>query len=121
MALRVEAVDFDCDDPGRVARFWAAALGREARADEGEPDVWYLEAGDSGPELIFCKVPEAKAVKNRVHLDLRPEDQAAEVERLLGLGARHVDIGQTGEETWVVLADVEGNEFCVLRARPAST
>ncbi len=60
-------------------------------------------------------VPDAKAVKNRLHIDLRPDDQAAEVERALSLGARHVDIGQ-GEQTWVVLADPEGNEFCILRA-----
>jgi hypothetical protein len=65
--------------------------------------------------LGFFRVPEGKAVKNRLHLDLRPEDQAAEVDRLLALGARKVDIGQ-GSPTWVVLADPEGNEFCILRA-----
>jgi hypothetical protein len=57
-------------------------------------------------------------VKNRLHLDLVPDDQAAEVERLEAMGARPVDVGQTGAETWVVLADPEGNEFCVLSARP---
>jgi len=62
-------------------------------------------------------VPEDKTVKNRLHLDLRPDDQAAEVERLVGLGATRVDLGQ-GEASWVVLADPEGNEFCVLRALP---
>ena len=71
----------------------------------------------TGTPLLFCKVPEGKTVKNRLHLDLRPEDQAAEVERLIGLGARKVDIGQ-GSQTWVVLADPEGNEFCVLRTLP---
>jgi predicted enzyme related to lactoylglutathione lyase len=118
VTLTVEAVDFDCGDPAAVGRFWAAALGRELEVD-GE-GVYYLEAGDSGPEMIFISVPEGKAVKNRVHLDLRPDDQDAEVERLLGLGARRVDIGQTGQETWVVLADPEGNEFCVLRSRSGS-
>jgi len=61
-------------------------------------------------------VPEPKAVKNRLHLDFRPADQEAEVARLLELGARHADVGQ-GDETWVVLADPEGNEFCVLSSR----
>src|ERR1700674_5864650 len=109
MTLRVEAVDFDCDDPELVARFWAAALGRTAEKDEGHPGTWYLEADGAGPEMIFIKVPEGKDVKNRVHLDLRPDDQAAEVQRLLDLGATRAQIGQTGQESWVVLADVEGN------------
>ena len=67
------------------------------------------------PDLVFYLVPEDKVVKNRLHLDLRPSDQVAEVERLIGLGATRVDIGQRPECTWVVLADPEGNEFCVLR------
>ena len=73
----------------------------------------------SGPSLVFVPVPEAKTIKNRLHIDVNPVgcDQAQEVERLIGLGARRVDIGQ-GEQTWVVLADPEGNEFCVLRSRP---
>jgi predicted enzyme related to lactoylglutathione lyase len=61
-------------------------------------------------------VPESKAVKNRLHIDLRPDDQEAEIERLVNMGARHVDVGQPADATWVVLADPEGNEFCVLRA-----
>ena len=63
-------------------------------------------------KLLAC--PEAKSVKNRLHLDLRPTDQAGEVERILALGARRVHVGQTPDATWVVLADPEGNEFCVL-------
>jgi len=76
------------------------------------------------PDLLFLRVPEAKAGKNRLHLDLRPGgmtgqgDQAAEIARLEGLGARRVDLGQ-GEVSWVVMADPEGNEFCVLRAPSA--
>ena len=66
------------------------------------------------PDLLFLKVPERKTVKNRMHLDLRPEDQAAEVARLEALGARRVSVGQ-GEVSWVVMADPEGNEFDVLR------
>ena len=68
------------------------------------------------PGLIFVPVPEGKTVKNRLHIDLNPENQEAEVDRLIELGARRIDIGQ-GEVTWVVMADPEGNEFCVLRAR----
>src|SRR3982074_814508 len=101
MTLRVEAVDFDCHEPERVARFWGAALGCEPESD-GEGN-WYLDPSDAGPEMIFLPVPESKAVKNRLHLDLRPDDQAAEVERLIGLGATRAQIGQTGEESWVVL------------------
>lgn len=70
------------------------------------------------PALTFARVPEGKAVKNRLHLDLNPADreQHEEVRRLLDLGARHVDVGQ-GDVSWVVLADPEGNEFCVLASR----
>jgi hypothetical protein len=115
MTLRVEAVNFDCHEPERVARFWGTALGREPKSED---DYWYLDPGETGPEMIFISVPEGKDVKNRIHVDLRPDDQAAEVERLIGLGAKHAQIGQTGEESWIVLADVEGNEFCILRAKP---
>ena len=68
------------------------------------------------PGLLFLRVPELKSGKNRLHLDLRPVDQAAEVARLERLGARRADVGQGPEVTWVVLADPDGNEFCVLRA-----
>ena len=77
---------------------------------------WWLEPGGDSPDILFLEVPESKTVKNRVHLDLRPDDQQAEVRRLTELGARQVDIGQ-GEQSWIVLADPEGNEFCVLRRR----
>jgi hypothetical protein len=73
-------------------------------------------APDQVPGLLFVPVPERKTLKNRLHLDFRPEDQQAEVARLLELGATHAEIGQ-GDETWVVLADPEGNEFCVLSSR----
>ena len=69
------------------------------------------------PGLVFVRVPEAKSVKNRLHIDLNPDDQDAEVARLETLGARRVDVGQQ-DAPWVVLADPEGNEFCVLTARP---
>ena len=82
-------------------------------------DVW-VEPGSQHPDyglsrpLLFLAVPEAKAVKNRLHLDLRPDDQELEVERLEALGAIQVSVGQSGLEDWIVLADPEGNEFCVL-------
>ena len=117
--LRWQCVCVDSTDPGPVADFWQAALGwRRTHEDEDEvvlePPVGSPEDGVS-PDLLFLRVPERKATKNRLHLDLRPVDQAAEVARLEGLGARRVDVGQ-GEQTWVVLADPDGNEFCVLRA-----
>ena len=68
------------------------------------------------PDLLFLRVPEHKAGKNRLHLDLRPTDQAAEVARLEGLGAKRVSVGQGPDATWVTMADLEGNEFDVLRA-----
>src|SRR6266511_1538632 len=75
--------------------------------------------GPVPPTLTFAHVPEGKTVKNRLHLDVNPTDreQDEEVRRLLDLGARHADVGQTGDESWVVLADPEGNEFCVLAYR----
>ena len=117
--LRWQCVCVDSQDPARIADFWEAALGW--RRTHEDPDEVVLEppAGSredgSSPDLLFLRVPEPKSTKNRLHLDFRPTDQAAEVSRLEALGARRVDIGQ-GEQTWVVLADPDGNEFCVLRA-----
>jgi Glyoxalase-like domain len=116
VTLRLQSIVVDCRDPERVARFWSQALDLALQGPhDGE---WWLEPGGDHPDILFQQVPEAKSVKNRIHLDLRPVDQAAEVGRLLALGARHVDIGQR-DVSWVVLADPEGNEFCVLRPRPA--
>jgi predicted enzyme related to lactoylglutathione lyase len=118
MSLRIQCVVVDAADPDRLATFWAQALGwRRTYENEHEvvlePPAGSPEDGVS-PDLLFIKVPDARVTKNRLHLDLRPTDQAAEVARLEGLGARPADIGQ-GEPGWVVLADPEGNEFCVLR------
>jgi glyoxalase superfamily protein len=114
----------DAAEPGRLARFWAAALGWEVSAEEsGEVDVWppgFSYPGLAALPLAFVPVSEAKTGKNRVHLDLATESaahQAAEVERLLALGAAPADITQ-GDVPWTVLADPEGNEFCVLDPRP---
>src|SRR5579872_1617019 len=116
MSLRVQCTTVDCHDAKRVGEFWSALLGLPLQAgdDPGSPEYW-LELGDGSPDILFLQTPNTKAHKNRLHFDLRPDDQAAEVARALELGARHADIGQ-GEQTWVVLADVEGNEFCILRA-----
>jgi hypothetical protein len=114
MNLEWEQVIVDARDPAALGRWWADALGWVVvndAADEFEIRPWE----DRLPGLLFVPVPEAKESKNRLHLDFRPNDQAAEVERLIALGARRVDIGQ-GVASWVVLADPEGNEFCVLSA-----
>jgi hypothetical protein len=94
----------------------------DAQDDDVEISGWQptpeaVRAQVHAPTLLFTRVPESKAVKNRLHIDVSPIDRSRdeEVERLLALGARHVDIGQ-GEQSWVVLADPEGNEFCVLRS-----
>ena len=123
--LRIDTVTLDAADPDLVAGFWAAALGWERRTDE-DGDIW-IEPGDGHPDrdttrpLLVVRVPEAKAGKNRLHLDLVPDDHEAEVERLESLGATRPDIGQRGNESWVVLADPEGNEFCILEERDDPT
>jgi|SRR3954453_7458493 len=107
----------DAADPRRLADFWAAVLGWQLTGRyEGAVEI--SDADGATPSLVFVPVPESKMIKNRLHVDVNPMgcDQAQEVERLIGLGARRVDVGQ-GEQSWVVLADPEGNEFCVLRSR----
>jgi hypothetical protein len=115
MASRFTELVIDCADPERVAGFWADVLGYEVteRGPQGEVEL----SGTPGDvKLVFVPVPEPKTLKNRVHIDVNPVgiDQAQELQRLLALGAREVDVGQ-GQQTWVVLADPEGNEFCLLR------
>jgi len=113
MSLRIDCIAIDAHDPIALGRFWGDLLGWEVEVDDdGDVEV----SGEGGADLLFLQVPDDKVVKNRLHIDLRPDDQAAEVARAESLGATRVDIGQ-GESTWVVLADPEGNEFCILRAR----
>ncbi len=115
MALEWEQVIVDSADPVKLGRWWADALGWVVVNDD--PDEFEIRpTADRMPGLLFGEAGEPKAGKNRLHLDFRPDDQGAEVARLLGLGARHVDVGQ-GEQSWVVLEDPEGNEFCVLSSR----
>ena len=115
MATRLDNVVVDAADPLALAGFWSAALGVPITyQDKDEVDV-----GLAGFDLVFVPVPEPKTTQNRIHLDLASDsasDQAAIVDRVLGLGARHADIGQ-GDVPWVVLTDPEGNEFCVLEPR----
>ncbi|MBB2993095.1 putative enzyme related to lactoylglutathione lyase [Mycolicibacterium iranicum] len=114
MGLRFTDLCIDANDPRALADWWSQVLGwPDEDADDG--DVILRAPGGVGPDWLFLGVPEGKAVKNRIHFDLTPDDQDAEVERVIALGARRVDIGQ-GEQTWVVLADPEGNEFCILAA-----
>ena len=103
----------DSRDPHALARFWSAVLGQPILF-EADDEVIVGAHKNAYPGLCFVTVPEAKTNKNRLHIDLDPDDLEAEVARVLALGARHADVGQ-GDAPWVVLADPEGNEFCVLQ------
>ena len=120
MSLRIQCLTIDSHDPKTLATFWAEVLGWRLTYEEAHEIVIEPQKGspecDLCPDLLFIRVQDDKAVKNRLHLDLRPADQDLEIQRVLGLGASHVDIGQDGNESWTVLADPEGNEFCILRA-----
>ncbi|MGI8528851.1 MAG: VOC family protein [Geodermatophilaceae bacterium] len=123
MRSRLAVVALDARDPSRIAEFWAAALDWDSWPDPEEGGVSLAPPGASGPSgaagpsIDVMPVPEGKTVKNRLHFDLRADGstQAEEVDRLLGLGATRVDVGQKSDVSWVVLADPEGNEFCVLQ------
>ena len=119
MASKWWSIVVDCGDPRSLGRWWAQVLGYTVIFDEPDEVVVAGGAQDAlqWPGLVSVRVPEAKSVKNRLHIDLNPDDQDAEVVRLEALGARRVDVGQR-DAPWVVLADPEGNEFCVLTARP---
>jgi predicted enzyme related to lactoylglutathione lyase len=118
MALSFSGVVIDCADPSAVADFWQKALGWSGReaGPRGEAVIQAREGETTygPPSIVFQPVPEGKVVKNRVHLDFYSADQADDVARLEALGARRVDVGQGDDKTFVVMADVEGNEFCVL-------
>ncbi|WP_433828913.1 VOC family protein [Actinoplanes sp. CA-015351] len=116
MPSRWEQVVVDAEDPARLARWWAEALGY-VLVNETPDEVEIRRTPDELPALLFAPVADVKRGKNRLHIDLRPDDQESEVERLVGMGARPVDVGQRNVG-WVVLADPEGNEFCVLSAKP---
>jgi predicted enzyme related to lactoylglutathione lyase len=113
VALQWEQVVIQAVDVVALGRWWADALGWAVVNDA--PDEFEIRpAPDRLPGLIFEAASEPKAVQNRLHLDFRPDDQDAEVSRFVARGATRVDVGQGGDVPWVVLADPEGNEFCVL-------
>ena len=121
MACRFSELNVDSRDPEALAAFWSAVLDyRVLSREDGVVEIG-PEAGFGGPAptLVFAPVPDPTPGKVRLHIDLNPtdRDQDAELERLLSLGATRADVGQTGEEGWHVLADPEGNEFCLLSRR----
>ncbi len=115
MTSRFAVLAIDALRPRAVADFWCDALGWDV-VEEAEGGVSIAPPGRDWPTIDVMPVPEAKTVKNRLHLDLRADGTTteAELDRLLALGARRVDVGQAPDSTWVVLADPEGNEFCLL-------
>ncbi|MEV4008220.1 VOC family protein [Actinomadura sp. NPDC049753] len=121
MACRISELVLDCRDPDRLAEFWCEVLGFVELDREGDDIEIGPPEGFGGlqPTLILSRSEDPKNGKLRLHFDVNAtdRDQDAELERLLAAGARPVDIGQTGEESWVPLADPEGNEFCLLRSR----
>jgi predicted enzyme related to lactoylglutathione lyase len=118
MPLSLHHIVVDAHDLSALARFWAQVLDWRILSErEREVVIGPDETAPVG--ICFMPVTDRKSVKNRLHLDLTsgPEDRDAEIERILALGARRVDIGQGGTESWTVLADPEGNEFCVVRPK----
>ena len=120
MPLYVNSLTIDSRDPKATARFWSEALAWPILHDTDDEVLVapFDERREGVFPLLFIRNEDKKVVKNRWHFDLAPADQEAEVSRLEGLGARRVDIGQ-GDVNWVVMADPEGNEFCVLHSLPA--
>ncbi|MEV4556287.1 VOC family protein [Kitasatospora sp. NPDC049285] len=126
MACRISELVLDCADPERLAAFWSEVLGyvEIGREPDGSIEIGPPDVGFGGPlpTLVLSPSSDPRRGKLPLHLDVSPtdRDQHAELERLLALGARPADVGQTGEEPWHVLADPEGNEFCLLRSRIAA-
>ena len=121
--LKIQCITIDCHNPKALSEFWAHALNWKFDENATENEAYIeksleLNNSDGYPDLLFIKVPDQKSTKNRVHLDLRPTNQLEEVERLEKLGATRIEIGQSSfsETTWIVMADPEGNEFCILKA-----
>ncbi|MFE0107042.1 VOC family protein [Streptomyces sp. NPDC059009] len=125
MACRISELILDCADPERLAAFWSDVLGyvELGREDDGSIEIGPPDRGSGGlqPTLVLSHSDDPRPGKLPLHIDVNPtdRDQDAELERLLALGARPADVGQTGDESWHVLADPEGNVFCLLRARLA--
>lgn len=115
MDLVVETITIDCDDPELVATFWRELLGLEV-VPHPTSSIRLGRSDGSTPQFLFTPAGRPTDRKNPWHFDLRPENRDAAVARAVLLGARHADIGQSGDESWVVLADPEGNEFCILQS-----
>lgn len=115
MSSKLAVIAIDAIRPRVVADFWCAVLGWRI-VDEDSDIISIAPQDQSWPSIDVIAVPEGKAVKNRLHFDLRADgvSTADELERLLALGARRVDVGQGPDVSWVVLGDPEGNEFCLL-------
>ena len=120
--LRIQCLTVDCKNPRLLAEFWAKVLGWRVTHESGDESyiekTFNSEALPDYPDILFLRTPDEKVIKNRLHIDLRPKNQDEEVNRVLNLGAKKIEIGQSEDSstTWVVLADPEGNEFCILRA-----
>lgn len=122
MASRISELVLDCADPELLARFWSGVLGYvELGREEGAIEIGPADVGFGGlqPTIVLSPSDDPRTGKLPLHIDVNAtdRDQDAELERLLALGARRADVGQTGDESWHVLADPEGNEFCLLRKR----
>lgn len=132
MTSRLEWLTIDSRDPRRLAEFWCAVLGYVVYADDGHGKVEIgpdpeaadaerldrLRAEPDVPNIGFVRVPEDRAGKNRLHFDIAPidSDQDTELARLSALGAERIDVGEGPGRSWIVLADPEGNEFCLVRS-----
>jgi hypothetical protein len=115
MTSLVDTLTIDCHDPASIARFWCEVLGYELEEIDNE-DAWLRDPTGRGWPMLFQTVPEGKTVKNRLHLDLSPPStMQAEVDRVVSAGARALRRVDEHGIFWTVLADPEGNEFCVLR------
>jgi catechol 2,3-dioxygenase-like lactoylglutathione lyase family enzyme len=122
MACRISELVLECRDPQLLARFWCEVLDFVVldQEDDGSLEIGPREGfGGAQPTIILSPCDDPEPAKPRLHIDVNAtdRDQDAELERLRQLGARPADVGQTGDESWHVLADPEGNEFCLLRAR----
>ena len=121
MTARLANITFDCDDALRVAGFWSAVLDRPVAAEPAPSEDFACigtvdHAGAGAPHWLFQKVPEDKVAKNRVHVDLAAPDREVEITRLVDLGAKRLDDKEEYGLRWTILADPEGNEFCLTEA-----
>ena len=121
--LKIGYIVIDCKEPATIAKFWEEVIGGKVTFSDETGAMLEnpvnLENGEEFPPILFYKNPDEKVVKNRLHFDLTPDDQATEVARIEALGGKRIEIGQSADPatTWVVMADIEGNEFCVLKEK----